>query len=141
MAKQVVANGVALDVEDEGTGPPIVFVHGWSMSGRFFQRQLSGLSRSHRVIVPDLRGHGRSEKATAGHTVANYAADLGDLLDQLGVDRPLMVGWSMGAMVIYEFLERFGMDSVAGVVIHRSAALRLRLGGLRVRRVHDDVPC
>ena len=74
------------------------------MSGRFFQRQLHGLSASHRVIVPDLRGHGRSEKALHGHTVPGCAMDLQALLIQLGVQRPVLVGWSMGAMVASEFI-------------------------------------
>jgi non-heme chloroperoxidase len=63
------------------------------MSGRFFQRQLARFAATHRVIVPDLRGHGRSEKVNHGHTVPRYAADLHAILSQLSVRRPLLVGW------------------------------------------------
>lgn len=74
-------SGVSFHVEDEGHGPPIVLLHGVMMSGRFFQRQIAGVLRStHRVVVPDFRGHGRSDKVLAGHTVANYAQDLHLLL-------------------------------------------------------------
>jgi non-heme chloroperoxidase len=111
------SNGVTLHVVDEGDGPPIVFVHGVMMSGRFFEHQVSGMRATNRVVVPDLRGHGQSEKILSGHTVANYAQDLRLLFDERSVDRPLLVGWSMGAMVVYEYLKAFGSDSVAGVMI------------------------
>lgn len=71
MANQVLSNGLTLNVTDEGSGTPLVFVHGVMMRGRFFDRQVPYFSQHHRVIVPDLRGHGRSEKVLHGHTVAN----------------------------------------------------------------------
>lgn len=117
MVRDVRVNDVRLTVDDEGTGPPLVFVHGWSMSGRFFQRQLDHFRGTHRVIIPDLRGHGRSEKVGRGHTVPQYAADLHALLGELGVSQPVLAGWSMGAMVAYEYVRAFGPDSVAGLVI------------------------
>jgi non-heme chloroperoxidase len=116
MTQELRIGDVTFSVETEGSGPPIVFIHGWSMSGRFFQRQL-GHFPGHQVIVPDLRGHGRSSKVTHGHTVPQYAADLHAILAALSVRRPVLVGWSMGAMVTYDFLSQFGDDSVAGIVI------------------------
>ena len=117
MMEQRLSSDVTLHVVDEGDGPTIVFVHGVMMSGRFFEQQVSGLSGSHRVVVPDLRGHGQSEKVLSGHTVANYAQDLHLLFAARSIERPLLVGWSMGAMVVYEYLKAFGSDSVAGVMI------------------------
>src|SRR5437867_9081379 len=108
MAEQRLANGVTLHVEAEGDGRPIVFVHGVMMSGRFFQRQLAHVPSSHRAVVPDLRGHGGSEKVLHGHTVSNYAVDLHQLFTARRIERPVLVGWSMGAMVVYEYLEAFG---------------------------------
>jgi non-heme chloroperoxidase len=115
--EQRLSNGVTMHVVDEGEGRPLVFVHGVMMSGRFFVNQVSGLRAAHRVVVPDLRGHGRSEKVLSGHTVANYAQDLRLLFEERSILRPLLVGWSMGAMVVYEYLKAFGSDSVAGIVI------------------------
>jgi non-heme chloroperoxidase len=114
---QVAVNDVTFWVETAGTGPPVVFIHGWSMSGQFFRRQLAGLSDRFSVIVPDLRGHGASAKALNGHTVPQYAADLHAILAALSVEQPVLVGWSMGAMVGYEYLRAYGPDSVAGLVI------------------------
>ena len=114
---RIVCNGVDLEVVDQGSGAPIVFIHGVMMSGRFFERQIAALPRQFRVVVPDLRGHGMSEKVLRGHTVGNYAQDLNSLFEQLLIRRPMLVGWSMGAMVVYEFLKAFGCDSVSGIVI------------------------
>ncbi|HLH65393.1 MAG TPA: alpha/beta hydrolase [Solirubrobacteraceae bacterium] len=114
---RVTARGVGFEVKDEGSGPPVVLVHGMMCSGEFFSRQIDHLAREHRVIVPDLRGHGASDRPAEGHTVAGYADDVHALLKQLGVRRPAMVGWSMGAMVGYEYLARHGHDSLAGLVI------------------------
>jgi pimeloyl-ACP methyl ester carboxylesterase len=86
------------------------------MSGRFFQRQ-APLAQSHRVVIPDLRGHGDSEKVLHGHTVANYARDLHELFEKLDLHRPVLIGWSMGVMVANEYLKQFGQDDVAGLVI------------------------
>jgi pimeloyl-ACP methyl ester carboxylesterase len=86
-------------------------------SGRFFDPQVERLAGRFRVIVPDMRGHGESEKALAGHTVPTYAHDLAAVLDALDVQRAVLVGWSMGAMVAYEFLRAFGSERVAGLVI------------------------
>lgn len=117
MSERVHANGVDLCVRERGAGRPLVFVHGVMCSGRLFERQLEGLSARYRVIAPDLRGHGDSERVLNGHTVPNYAADLRGLFDAIRVERPVLIGWSMGAMVAFEYLKAYGPDSVDGLVI------------------------
>jgi non-heme chloroperoxidase len=117
MVERDLGQGVVLHVEDEGSGVPIVFLHGVMMSSRFFERQLGGRLTAHRVVAPDFRGHGRSSKVLQGHTVANYAQDLLRLFELAGVERPVLVGWSMGAMVMYEYLKAFGTASVRGIAI------------------------
>jgi non-heme chloroperoxidase len=110
-------NGVELHYLDEGAGRPLLLLHGWSMSGRFFQRQVGALATTQRVVVPDFRGHGESEKVLSGHTVEQYAADVHGLASALGLERPVVLGWSMGAMVAYQFLQLAGDGGVAGVVV------------------------
>ena len=123
-------NNVTLHVDEEGDGPAIVLLHGWSMSGRFFGSQLGGALPGHRVVVPDFRGHGRSEKVLDGHTVGNYAADIRLLLEELGIERPVLVGWSMGAMVALEYVKAFGIGSVTGIGIVDQPPSDLTLEGL-----------
>ena len=115
--EQQLANGVTLHLVDEGEGRPVVFIHGVAMSSRFFDRQLAHVAARARFVAPDLRGHGRSEKVLHGHTVESYAADLAQLFAARGVERPVLVGWSMGAMVAWEYLQAFGQAEVAGLVI------------------------
>jgi non-heme chloroperoxidase len=109
--RRVSVNGVQL-VVDRGEAAAVVFVHGMMCSGRFFARQIDRFAAGKRVIVPDLRGHGESEKPSGGHTVAGYAEDLRVLLECLEVSRPVMVGWLMGAMVAYEYLRASGSRSL-----------------------------
>lgn len=117
MAHHKLPSGVTLHIEEAGTGRPIVFIPGVMMNGQFFRNQLTGLSDESWVVLPDMRAHGQSEKVLSGHTVANYAHDLRELFSVMSIERPILVGWSMGAMVLYDYLKQFGQDDVAGIII------------------------
>jgi len=109
-------NGAAIYYEDRGDGPPIVFLHGVLHSLRFFERQLTGLSDEYRTVALDFRGHGRSEKTELGHTVAQYARDVQAFLEQQELDGVVLVGWSLGALVSWEYVDQFGTDRIRGLV-------------------------
>jgi pimeloyl-ACP methyl ester carboxylesterase len=120
LSETIALDRVSLSVRRSGAkdGPSLVFVHGVMMSGRFFGKQIGAAELADfDVVVPDLRGHGDSEKTPAGHTVATYAQDLADLVDALDLRKPVLVGWSMGVMVVYEYLKLRGQDSVSGIVV------------------------
>jgi non-heme chloroperoxidase len=117
MGEQVLPNGVTLHVTDEGEGRAVGFVHGVMMTSRFFDWQVAHVSDAARFVAPDLRGHGRSEKVLYGHTIEGYASDLALLFDARAISRPVLVGWSMGAMVVWEYLKAFGQEDVAGIVV------------------------
>lgn len=90
--------GVRLHYRTIGAGPPLVFIHGWAMSGevwRFQERLADGCQ----VIIPDLRGHGRSSAPGSGYSFENFADDLVELFTALRLDKAILVGWSMGAQV------------------------------------------
>lgn len=109
-------DGVAIHYGEYGTGLPMVFVHGWSMSGRvwYFQRQFS---TARRVIVPDLRGHGRSGIAQGRSlTLDEMVNDLETLFHALGLEQAVVVGWSMGAMVVLAAYPRI-RERIAGIVL------------------------
>ncbi|HEX9291232.1 MAG TPA: alpha/beta hydrolase [Anaeromyxobacteraceae bacterium] len=93
--------GVSLHFEEAGAGPPVVLVHGWSMSSRAFAWQVEALARSRRVVAYDLRGHGRSPEpaATGRQRMEDHARDLAALLARLDLSSAALVGWSMGAQV------------------------------------------
>lgn len=110
-------DGTRLHYRAAGTGRPVVLIHGLWASGRFFQRQFEVVAAHHRVIVPDLRGHGKSGMPAHGHTVAGHARDLADLLARLEIERPILAGWSMGAFIAWEHFKLFGGSDIAGLVV------------------------
>ena len=106
--KLAMADGCKLHVETHGrTGPIIVFLHGVMMSGAVFKRQVETLSADHRIITIDLRGFGQSDKPEAGYTSETYVADLKAVIASLGLERPIIAGWSMGGAVALAFAAAF----------------------------------
>ena len=72
-------DGVRIYYEESGQGKPLVLIHGWSCSGRFFKRNVDELSKSCRVINMDLRGHGQSDKPEWGYRISRTTKDVKDL--------------------------------------------------------------
>jgi len=121
MTSQTVTGGggVQLHLAEAGNprGRPIVFIHGFSQCGLAWSRQLrSDLADDHRLVAMDLRGHGRSEKPRAGYDDARlWADDVGAVIRALGLDRPVLCGWSYGALVVLDYLRHRGEDGIGGI--------------------------
>lgn len=97
-------DGCRLAYDEFGTGPAsIVFLHGIMMDRSVFSEQVQVFAKSHRVIVPDLRGHGESCKPEAGYTLEQYVADLEFLIARLELRNPVLAGWSMGGSIAIAF--------------------------------------
>lgn len=92
-------SGARLFYTDDGSGAPLLLVHGWGADSHQWVHHLPELTTEHRVIAPDLRGHGYSTAPPSGNTPAAMAEDLAALLDRLGVAECVAVGHSMGAVV------------------------------------------
>ncbi|WP_315910393.1 alpha/beta fold hydrolase [Halapricum hydrolyticum] len=107
-------NGAGLYYEDYGEGQPIVFLHGATAGLRYFESQLTAMSSNYRTVGVDFRGNGRSEKTEVGHTTQHYAEDIRAFLEQLSLDDIVLVGWSMGAIVSWEYVHQFGADRIRG---------------------------
>lgn len=101
---------------EAGAGRPIVLVHGWALSARAFEPLLAPLASHGRVLALDLRGHGEAPPAPPGHGIAGHARDLAALFAARGLQRALLVGWSMGAQVALEALPLLG-ERVAGLAL------------------------
>lgn len=81
-----------------GAGPPLVLLHGVQVDGLTWLRTALAVEADHRVVMPDLRGHGRSGRVgAAGTSTSAMADDVHHLLDELGVDRPVLAGPVRGA--------------------------------------------
>ncbi len=88
-------------------GTPIVCVHGLTANAFFFQSLADVLASHHRVIAYDLRGRGDSDKPAHGYSVPIHAHDLAQLLDVLGLDRPIVIGHSLGALTALYFAAHY----------------------------------
>jgi pimeloyl-ACP methyl ester carboxylesterase len=109
----------ALHVEEGGTGGlPVIFLHGLGGSSRQWEHQLAHLRPQRRALAIDLRGHGGSDPSAQGaYGVADLAADVVAVADELGVERFVLVGHSLGATVAAEVARREGAARVAGLLL------------------------
>jgi non-heme chloroperoxidase len=85
--------------------------------GWIWQKQIDELSKKYRVIAVDPRSQGESDKPSYGHLPETRARDYKELVDQLGLKQPVLVGWSMGCGELLSYVEQFGEDGIGGLVL------------------------
>jgi len=108
--------GGRLSYQQLGSGRPLLFIHGWCMSGQVWQQQ-QALADQYRVVIVDLRGHGYSTVPAGGmQGFAGYGADLVDLMETLDLQHVVLVGWSLGAQVLLKVYARVA-SRLAGMVL------------------------
>ncbi len=106
-----------MEVEDKGSGQPVLFIHGYPLNRAMWEPQLNPLADVARVIAPDLRGHGGSDPLPGPYSMELLADDCCALLDALGSTQPLVVcGLSMGGYVAFAFYRKHAAR-VAGLVL------------------------
>jgi len=113
------SGSIDLYYEDHGSGPPVVLIHGYPLSGRAWDRQVPVLLEAgHRVVTYDRRGFGKSSQPTTGYDYDTFAADLKVLMDQLDLRDATLVGHSMGTGEVTRYLGKHGSARVArGVLV------------------------
>ncbi|WP_306600352.1 alpha/beta fold hydrolase [Geothrix sp. 21YS21S-2] len=113
-----VKDGTEIYYKDWGSGSPVVFSHGWPLSGDAWERQMVHLaSHGCRCIAHDRRGHGRSSQPATGNDMDTYADDLSQLLSALDLDQVTLVGHSAGGGEVARYVGRHGTHRLAGVVL------------------------
>lgn len=111
-------DGTQMFYRDWGSGQPVVFHHGWPLSGDDWDAQmLFFLAQGYRVIAHDRRGHGRSGETFDGNEMDTYAADVTDLAAQLDLRDAIHVGHSTGGGEVTRYVARHGAGRVAKAVI------------------------
>ncbi len=98
---------IRLYYQERGAGEPMVLLHGNGEDGGYFRHQIEYFSRRYRVIAVDTRGHGKSPRGIAPFTMDQFAADLKGLLDELGIEAPILLGFSDGANIAMKFALRY----------------------------------
>ena len=101
--------------EVRGKGSPLLLVHGWQCSHVFWQRNVDVLAEDFCVVTLDLRGHGNSSKGLHGITIRQFAKDIHDLIEFLGLDNVVLMGWSMGGPTVLSYFKQFGSKHLKGL--------------------------
>ena len=105
---------IELYYEDQGSGQPVVLIHGYPLNGHSWERQTRELlAQGYRVITYDRRGFGQSSKVGSGYDYDTFAADLNTVLETLDLRDVVLVGFSMGTGEVGRYLGRYGSDRIA----------------------------
>ena len=111
------SDGIRIHYLEAGGGRPIVFIPGWTMPAWVWRKQMDAFSKSHRTIAIDPRSQGESDKPPYGHLPEDRARDYKQVVDQLGLKQPVLVGWSMACGELVKYVDQFGTDNIAGLVL------------------------
>jgi pimeloyl-[acyl-carrier protein] methyl ester esterase len=143
------SDGASIVFDDEGEGRPLVFLHGLMAHRGFFERQRP-LASAFRLLSVDLRGHGES-RSGEGLNVARLADDVAELARHLDLEDAIVVGWSLGASVLFHLLTGAQSGRFAGAVVVDMTARVLNDDGwtlglseehcaARSQAIRDDFP-
>lgn len=120
MARIELPSGVALEVQEFGTGPAVVLLHGGAMTHRVWDHQVAAIMSRCRSLAVDLRGTGASDKPPSGYSVDVFADDIAALVERMSLERPTIVGHGLGAHVaLHLAVNRRGL---AGALVLVAAA-------------------
>jgi pimeloyl-ACP methyl ester carboxylesterase len=101
-------DGVELFYAEAGSGePPVLLVHGWTCDHTAMAPLFTYFRRSRRVVNVDLRGHGESDKPEQDYTMAAFADDLAWMCGQLNLEKPIVIGHSMGGVIAVNLAARY----------------------------------
>ena len=108
---------IELYYEDQGTGKPVVLIHGWPLSGASWEKQVPPLlAAGHRVITYDRRGFGRSSQPSTGYNYDTFAEDLHKVVTKLNLSDFALVGFSMGGGEVARYIGTYGSKLVSKAV-------------------------
>lgn len=116
------SGGVKIRYWEEGQGEPVLLIHGYTANGNLNWRGpgiQQALSEHFRVLMPDVRGHGRSDAPPEGQHGIHVVADMARLLDHVGAEKAHVVGYSMGGMIAIKF-----------TTLHQDRVRSLLVGGM-----------
>lgn len=134
--KRALINGIRMHWLESGGGPPVFLLHGFPETSYAWRHQIPELAKHFRVIAPDLRGYGDTEKPTTGYDKRTMAADIAALAQHLGLNTVSLVGHDRGARVATRFakdypdrIERLAvLDNVPTRIVFEQMSARVAKG-------------
>lgn len=100
-------NGIKICYEKHGDGYPVFLIHGYGSIKENWMSQIPALSKVYMVINPDNRGSGNSDRPNIPYTMEMYADDIKGLIDHLGLEKIHIIGWSLGGMIVQNFIIKY----------------------------------
>jgi pimeloyl-ACP methyl ester carboxylesterase len=105
--KSATRDGVTLRYVEAGSGdPPLLFVHGWTCNHTHWRDQLPHFAKKHRVVALDLRGHGKSDAPDQDYGIDGFVGDVAWFIRELGLQKPVIIGHSMGGVIAMNLARR-----------------------------------
>ncbi len=129
----VTVNGIRMHYQQHGAGEPLLLLHGLGSSSQDWELQYPAFAAQYRVIAPDLRGHGRTDKPPGPYSIELFASDALALLDALDVPRAHVVGISMGGMVAFQMAVEAPHRLASLIIVNSAPSLIPRSLGDRLR--------
>src|SRR6185369_5391630 len=120
--KKININGIELAYERQGTGKSLVLLHGYPLDHHLWDEIVPLLKDTFDLIIPDLRGFGKSTTVETAYTMNDFASDIAGLLDQLGIQKTAIAGHSMGGYVALAFASLYP-KRVSGLALVSSQVL------------------
>lgn len=131
--KKLKVNDVELAYRDEGSGPPLVFLHAFPLNQTMWDDQVAAFSTSHRVITFDWRGFGASGQGSENSSLTIFADDLAALLDLLEIKSATICGLSMGGYAAFAFYRKYA-SQVSALILCDTRATADTEEGKQARR-------
>jgi len=113
----VTSDGATLSYLEAGSGQPFVMIPGWSQTAAQWAAQINHFAKTHHVIAMDMRGHGDSENVAYGYRITRLSKDVRDLILDKNLNDVILMGHSMGCSVIWGYLDLWGNDRIAKLVL------------------------
>lgn len=122
-SQAISADSVPIRYVDRGekTASTLLFVPGWGMDTSVWDAQISAFSKTHRVIAIDPRSQGASGQTAEANTPEARAGDIDAVMRKLSLQRVVLIGWSQGVQDVAAYVDRFGTQRIAGLVLVDSA--------------------
>jgi microsomal epoxide hydrolase len=138
------SDGVKLHYIEEGQGPWLFFIPGWTMPADIWEKQIAFFAKDCHVIALDPRCQGESQITDQGLNVLRRSQDIQELIQFLKADKVVLVGWSMGGSEALAYLKQFGTQNLTAVVLVEaptgmppSAAIRVKREAF-LKNIKDD---